>query len=232
MKLWHVTSLMTVGASLSVFQPTSAAVVALYDFQGGGSGDTFAGQAGLNSVDAETNSTATGLVSTGLDGGGATNIFSTAQPGSASGTPHSNWGNGGLAEGSANFASFTTSPTAGFQITYESLSLYHGAFNNTPKFKITYAIGAGPDTVALATTSHTTGVGNGATLEFKTSDFADFTTDQTVTWKIFIFDANDNNTGTRFDDITINGSVTLIPEPGTLALLGLGGLFVAQRRRR
>lgn len=36
----------------------------------------------------------------------------------------------------------------------------------------------------------------------------------------------------RVDGITVTGTVNDVPEPGSLALLGLGGLLVASRRRR
>ena len=54
-----------------------------------------------------------------------------------------------------------------------------------------------------------------------------------MTWKIHIFDANDANTGARFNDISIVGTVTVIPEPGTICLFGLGiaGLIVRRKRR-
>ena len=229
MKLLHVSTKLAIAATVALSN-ADAAAVALYDFEAGGSGNTFAGQAGLNSADSEPNSTATILTSIGLDGGGANNIFNTAQGGSASGPPLSNWGNGHLPEGSANFAQFTTSPAGGYQITYESLSLFHGSFNATGQVKITYAIGAGPDTVALGPASHT--AANSDPLTFLSEDFADFTTSDTVTWKIHVFGTDAENTGTRLDDITINGSVTLIPEPSA-ALLSLlcAGLFAARRRR-
>ena len=125
--------------------------------------------------------------------------------------------------------SFTVTPDPGYSVTYESLSLYHGSYNSNGSFKITYAIGAGSDVEALGATAHT--AANADPLTLASSDFADFTTDQVVTWKILIFESGDPNYGNRFDDITING--TVIPEPGTICLLamGLGGL-VARRKRR
>ena len=42
-------------------------------------------------------------------------------------------------------------------------------------------------------------------------------------------DETGNHTG--IDNLSINGTATLVPEPGSLALLALGGLIIARRRR-
>lgn len=210
----------------------NAEVVALYDFEAGGSGNSLSNQAGLFSVDTQANTTASVLTSggpEGLNGGGAGNIFNNAQGGSSSGPPLSNWGNGNNGEGSANYAEFTVTPDVDYEVTYESLSLYHGSFNATGQVKITYAIGAGAEVTALAPLSHT--AANTDLLTLKTEDFGDFTTSEVVTWRIYVFGTDAPNTGTRLDDITINGTVALVPEPSALALLGLGGLLIARRRR-
>ena len=214
-------------ASLTCAQ---ADLIAVYDFEAGGSGNTLNSQPGLFSTDTEPNSIATELTSTGLDGGGANNIFNGGQSGSMTGPPLSNWGNGELTEANANFAAFTTTPSPGYEITYESLSLYHGAFNLTPMFKITYAIGAGPDVPAVGPTGHTADNSNPVTL--LSEDFTDFTTSETVTWKIHVFGADAANTGSRFDDITINGTVSLIPEPSSAVLFGLASMVLIGRLRR
>lgn len=210
-----------------------ATVVALYDFEAGGSGNAFAGQAGLESSDTDLNSTATILTSggpQGLDGGGANNIFNNAQGGSASGPPLANWGNGNNPEATANYAQFTTAPVPGQQITYESLSLYHGSFNATGQIKITYRIGAGSEVVALPPLSHT--AANADLLTLHNEDFVDFTTAELVTWRLYAFGTDAENTGTRLDDITINGTVAAIPEvsSGWLSLLGMGVLCGRRRR--
>jgi len=194
--------------------PANAAIIALYDFEAGGGGNTFDdSDAGLFSVDTEPNTLATRLASTTVDGGGANNIFNGAHSGSDSGPPVSNWGNGGLTEANANVVSFTVTPNPGFSVTYDSLSAFHGSYNGTGKFKMTYAIGAGADVEALPATAHT--VGQPTPLTKVTEDFVDFTTSEPVTWKIHIFEANDNNTGHRIDDITINGTVSAATGPLT-----------------
>ena len=211
---------------------SNAEIVALYDFEGAGGGNTFAGQAGLFSADTQLNTAASVLTSggpEGLDGGGANNIFNNAQTGSDSGAPLSNWGNGGNTEDNANYAEFTITPDPFYEVTYESLSLFHGSFNATGLIKITYTVGAGPELNALTALGHT--ATNSDPLTYNFQDFNDFTTDEVVTWRIYVWGANDQNTGTRLDDITINATVTPIPEPSSLALLGLGGLLIARRRR-
>jgi hypothetical protein len=211
---------------------SNAAVVALYDFEGGGSGNLFAGQAGLNSADTELNSTATILTTggpQGLDGGGANNIFNGAQPGGGSGAPNSNWGNGNNTQANANFAQFTITPEPGQQILFESLSLYHGSFNASGSVRITYSVGGAAEVEALPPLANS--AADGQPLTFFSEDFADFTTAETVTWRIYVFGTTDPNIGTRLNDITINGTVTPIPEVSSLLLSVLGLGFLARRRR-
>jgi hypothetical protein len=50
-----------------------------------------------------------------------------------------------------------------------------------------------------------------------------------------IYLADDTNNGAyvhRIDDVTLNGTVAVVPEPSSTVLLGLGGLAVLMRRKR
>ena len=85
-----------------------------------------------------------------------------------------------------------------------------------------YAPGIGTETTTEnLTLSGLTGLSN-------TSVTFTFTADNGVTDTFA--NGNANNRRTIFDDITLTGSV--VPEPGSLALLGLGGLLIGARRRR
>jgi hypothetical protein len=53
-----------------------------------------------------------------------------------------------------------------------------------------------------------------------------------VEFRIYIFGEDGNSSqSTRIDKVYLDGSVSVIPEPTSLALLGLGGLAILRRRR-
>ncbi len=52
-----------------------------------------------------------------------------------------------------------------------------------------------------------------------------------VVFRFYARAEGSDNRDLRFDNIVINGTVALIPEPASLALLGLGGLLMLPRRR-
>ena len=54
-----------------------------------------------------------------------------------------------------------------------------------------------------------------------------------IEFRIYLSDtSNSNGYVHRIDNVTLNGTVAVVPEPSTTALLGLGGLAVLLRRKR
>ena len=91
MNTHRLTVLSAASLLVALFSATaSAAIIAQFDFEAGGSGNMFDnGDLGLFSVDTEPFSTVSRLQSSGVDGGGANNIFNFGQPNAGTGPSRS-----------------------------------------------------------------------------------------------------------------------------------------------
>ncbi|MGJ8656579.1 MAG: PEP-CTERM sorting domain-containing protein [Akkermansiaceae bacterium] len=127
--------------------------------------------------------------------------------------------------GLTDFVSWTTAGLAGENITYENVSAFFGSNGGSFTPALSYEIGAGSSVAAGTGTTPAL-----QTFNQQTFNFADFTTDETVTWTITFTKVSGGNDRLRFDDLTVTG--TVVPEPSSTALLGLGGLALIARRRR
>lgn len=143
-----------------------------------------------------------------------------------------------------DYLTFTIDVAAGYEMNLTSLTLLQGYTRNssyTGKFLtanlLTSVDGFSSADSVSDITSWATIKDNGSTPHFQTwtidSEFsgAKF---QGLTgsteFRFYLTDnTNDTNIIHRFDDIVLNG--TVIPEPATLCLLGLGGLLSLKRRR-
>jgi len=140
------------------------------------------------------------------------------------------------------YITFSLTPVSGFQITATSLSYAINGTTRTPNTsRWGYKIGSGSfvtqPTFTLGTTTPTLSSWN----------FDDFTTTETIEFRFWTYGDVDVSataptnagaariTSITGNDLVLNGSVTAVPEPSTIAFLGfasVGLCFFLWRRRR
>lgn len=242
-----VTRSAVIAALLAAIPASSAAVISNFNFTGppwtaAKENDfaTFAAAAG--SVDTELNSTTSDLSKTAnIDGGGyesfyirdadiGTSIFSNT----ATAGVGMNFAD--VEEATAtNYISFTVTPSGGFEATYENLSLFVGTNAGNVELSLRAWDGASETTLgdySFVDTNPGGGASTNDPIIAHTFDFTDFTSSSATEFRLYAWNGESANTGVRLDDIVLNGTVNVIPEPGSAALLGLAGLGLLIRRRR
>lgn len=187
------------------------------------------------STDADPLSTASDLTS----GPGGTLVASTT---------NATWGNPGQSapvaaltnvEGDkanalldGHFATFTLDPNSGFAANLTSLTYYARSFNNldSPRYFLRSSVdGYTADLADSALNSNNT---TAPTITLSGSEFQNL--QSPVTFRFYGYGAR-SGSSIRFDNVVLNGTLTVIPEPSTLAFMGgmLGLLlFNGWRRRR
>lgn len=232
-----------------------AAVISNFDFTGPpwaaqkeANFATFAAAAG--SVDADANSLTSTLSNSGHTGGGYNSFYIRDIDGGTVGTVDANdfvifsgtdtpgvgmnVGNSN-ATSPTNYFSFTVSPSAGFETTYDSVSLFTGANGAADQYNVEIRTWDGATETSLGLINRTTPAGTAnQPIVQDLIDFSDFTSAGVSEFRFYSYNVTGGgaNGGVRFDDIVLNGTTAAIPEPSAAVLFGLAGLSLILRRRK
>ena len=138
-----------------------------------------------------------------------------------------------------DYVSFGISPASGFKINLQSFTVDFTVNGNT----------SGTNTGSIFLRSSVDGfasdVGNIGALTYfgnnlannpynrhtvDLSTFADV--EGAITFRLYVYQTGKGGNVTRFDNLTLNGDVTAVPEPSTGAVAAFGMLLLLNRRRR
>lgn len=209
----------------------SAAILAQYDMVDNGSGAS-------NTLDTDPDSVASNLTRSGTSfafgtagGDGLILANNTNISIQTSNAPTAN----PTALLATHYLQFNIAPTAGNQIDLTNL---RGSFRAeagsdwTANWAVYYSDDA---FVADETLVNNFSVANADGVQLLTMDLSSiaiFT--NTLTFRLVPFDGGETSTGRRLRiwDLELNGTVSEVPEPASLALAGLGGLMILGRRRQ
>lgn len=205
------------GLFFGALVPSHAAILANYNFT-----------SATASVDADANSTASSFTSnygsnSGLSGAG--NYFVRVQVTPPLTDPVT----------TTNYFTFTVTAASGFTLNLTDLALKTALVDPNQPSGTTF-VRSSVDGFAFDLGSYTQTGTSGSDFTNRSIDLtgAAYQNLSSITFRIYHYDDTDSTSSTglvhRIDDVVLNGSA--IPEPASLAILGLGGLSMLVRRRR
>ena len=219
-----------VAALAFAVQPLRADVILGWEIQGEGA--TFVPTSFADTVISGviTGSTYNGLARTGLTGANAGNSYNSSA-----------WSISNVHSQNNDYIGFTVEADTGFELTLTTLQYVMNGSNTGPNNgRWGYSVGGGAFTLQDPFTITFALPGSLATW-----DFADIQTTDSVEFRFWAYGATSINGvvsqsgGTARvgniagNDLVLNGTVAVVPEPGSLAMMGLGalGLWAFARRR-
>ncbi|MEI9894449.1 MAG: hypothetical protein WDN28_11340 [Chthoniobacter sp.] len=222
---------------------SQAATLSLYDFTG--SVDTPTVFTGVTASDFTPADGIIGGPPTALFNGFSTTVPVNTPPANAAVPVRYVRGTAGSADTAAaltngDYFTFTLAPTSGNQLSLQNftvdISANGGAANaDTAEYALfasTDGFASGDPSMSdiLAPAASVTAPGSNAipytryTVDLSEAAFQDLT--GTVTFRLYVSNSSSSSVA-RFDDVTINGTVSAVPEPSGFVLLGLGAGVVA-----
>ena len=236
MKAKHLLSAAaTCGCLATLAQPAGAAVLALYDF----TGQTL----NVQNVSPAATSAAANVTASTITAESAARPRITLQTKSVGGiatSPLMNIANIQSTQANADYVMFTVSAAAGYEMDLSSLTLnvVRGGTSLTRGYYIRSSIdNYAADLVGQANIPTTNSEGAGGSWLAQSADLSAIAGMQDaigpVTFRIYAFvdGGGTADSAINFDDITVNGAVSAVPEPGALALFAGSSVILLRRRK-
>jgi hypothetical protein len=238
-------TLLTATSACTLVATANAAVLASWDTWSNNAVGNYDADATLAGFSAAITNTDTGNRANSGGFGSTDGTFGTAVAGAAT-TDNTallvRKGNTGTNDSGWNLQTITITNNTGSAYNIESIHFDIGARGTAPNdsgdaYTLTYVSGGlGPASTVLGSATGITNIGNQGdaddfdiTLAASLSDIT-LADGESAVFELLIDDYGSNSASATLDNVAFQGS--LVPEPGSLALLGLGGLLIAARRRR
>ena len=166
----------------------------------------------------------------------STNVSSTYSAGNTNVTVN-NWVTGGGSADTTEFLSVSLNANTGFTLSLTSFSFKTSRSSTGPaSVSVELFVGGVSQGVSSTFSPTNTTTTTTAAMNSNTFDFADLTSiaaTSTVTFRVYGWGGTGSSGNLRVDDLTINGTVSAIPEPSTYsAIFGAAVLGCAVWRRK